>query len=333
MSATGQLPRILYIGGPTAVGKSALALGLAEALDAEIVNADSVQLYRGLDIGSAKARAADRARVRHHLLDVLDPDEPNNVADFVEMALEAIASITSRGKRAIVTGGTGLYLRVLVHGIFDAPPPDESIRARHRALHAEHGPGYLHERLGEVDAALADKIHPNDIVRVSRGLEVFEQTGRRLSELQREHAFKTPNVEALKVALHRPRPELYARIASRVEIMLEAGFVEEVRGLRDLGFGRDLKPMQSLGYAQLMAHLAGELTAQEAEEAIVRETKRYARRQLNWLRSERDVHWARAPLVEDDGQPPQGLLEDLERFFDASDEPLELSWTSEPPSQ
>ncbi len=313
-----EIPRVVLIAGPTAVGKSSLAMKVAERLGGELVSVDSVQIYRGLDIGTAKPGPEERARIPHHLVDELDPDEECNVADFVERALEAIRDIRGRGRPAIAVGGTNLYVRVLVHGIFDAPPPDEEIRARHRREAEEHGRAHLHERLAEIDPELAHRIHPNDLVRISRGLEVWELTGKPLSEHQREHAFKTPNVDALKVALNRPREELYERINRRVDRMLEAGLVEEYRSLLQEGYDPELKPMQSLGYRHVGMHVVDGVPLDEAVRLMKRDTRRFAKQQISWLRSERELHWAEAKLDRD------VFLDDVRAHF-AGDE-LDYVW-------
>ncbi|MEZ4462722.1 MAG: tRNA (adenosine(37)-N6)-dimethylallyltransferase MiaA [bacterium] len=222
---------ILVIWGPTGVGKTAFALAAAELLDAEILSIDSLQVYRGLDIGTAKATIEERTRVPHHLIDILDPDAEFNVADFMAAADAAVDDIVGRGKRVIAVGGTNLYARVFVHGIFDAPPPDPEIRDRHRQFAEEHGIPSLHERLRGVDPELASRLGLNDLIRISRGLEVFEQTGRKLSQLQAEHQFATPRHRALKIGLNRPRQQLYDRIDARVDTMITQGFEAEYRSL------------------------------------------------------------------------------------------------------
>ncbi|QDG54035.1 tRNA (adenosine(37)-N6)-dimethylallyltransferase MiaA [Persicimonas caeni] len=320
--STSGLPKILVIAGPTAVGKTSLALEVAERLDGEIVNYDSVQLYRMLDIGTAKPSEAERARVPHHLFDVLDPDEESNVADYIAMAEEAIADIVRRGKIPILVGGTGMYVRILVHGIFEAPPPDEEIRARHRALAEEKGRPFLHAKLAEVDPDLAERIHPNDLVRVSRGLEIYEQTGKPLSVHQREHRFQKPNYDALKIALLRPRDELYERINRRAELMLERGLVEEYEAVIAAGYDRQLKPLQSLGYRQMGEHIFDDVPLDEAVEDIKGQTRRYAKQQISWFRNEPHIHWALAPL-ERDGELPAQVLGDIETFFEGGEPDLE----------
>lgn len=310
-----ELARVVIVAGPTAVGKTALALELAERLGGEVVNADSVQLYRGLDIGSAKPSLQERQRVPHHLIDVLDPDEDNNVADFAEMARRTIQEIHSRGRQAIVVGGTGLYLRVLVHGILDTPPPSDVIRARHQELLEQHGSPHLHAMLAQVDPELAGRLHPNDFVRISRGLEVFEQTGRRLSQLQREHDFAQPRYDALKLALVRPRQELYQRIDARAAQMFEQGFLDEVRGLLASGVPTSANAMQALGYRQVVAHLTAGAPLEQTIEEVQKQTRRYAKRQISWLRSEEGVRWARATaLLDAQGAVRSAALQAVEAF-------------------
>jgi tRNA dimethylallyltransferase len=311
--STEGLPRIFVIAGPTAVGKSSFAVAVAEEIGGELVNADSVQLYRHLDIGTAKPTAEERDRVPHHLFDVLDPDQESNVADYVGMASEAIADIRDRGKLPVVVGGTGMYIRVLVHGIFDAPEPDEEIRHRYRTLAAEEGSPHLHEMLEDVDPDLAEKIHPNDAVRIIRGLEVYEQTGKPLSVHQREHRFKKPNYDALKVGLLRPRQELYDRINLRAEQMIEEGLLEEYRGLIDRGYDRELKPLQSLGYRQMGEFVFDGVSMDGALDAMRRGTRRYAKQQISWFRSEPGLRWALAPICED-GALPSDVRHDIEVF-------------------
>ncbi len=307
-----ELPRLVLVVGPTAVGKSGLALRLARDLSAELLNVDSVQLYRGLDIGSAKPSGDEREEIRHHLVDVLDPAEENNVAEFEAMATGVIRDAADRGVPLIAVGGTNLYVRVLVHGIFDAPPPDPALRAEHQRRADEAGVPALHAELAKVDPDLAARVHPNDLVRVSRGLEVWASTGRRLSELQAEHAFSTPNVEAMKIALNRPRPELYERINARVDAMMQRGLLQEYRELAAKS-PPDSKALGSLGYRHMGMLERGEVDEEEAVRLLKRDTRRFAKQQIGWLRSERDVHWARSPV------PYEALREDVAAFFEGGE--------------
>lgn len=320
---------ILVIGGPTGVGKSSFALRLALELNAEIVSVDSLQVYRHLDIGTAKVSEADRERVPHHLVDILDPDEECNVADFMDRAHDAIHRILSRDRPVIAVGGTNLYQRVLVHGIFDAPEPDEAIRERHRERAKLEGRQSLHDELRAVDPDLADRVHPNDLVRVSRGLEIFEQTGRPLSVLQEEHRFKTPNYRALKLMLNRPRQELYDRIDARVDRMLERGIEAEYRRVvEELGYDPTLKPLQALGYRHLGMHLYDGVDREEMVRLFKRDTRRFAKQQVSWLRSEQNVRWALATDVAGD-TIPAAVLDDV-RVHLSGGQPS-LTWTSPDP--
>jgi tRNA dimethylallyltransferase len=294
--ASAEAPRVILVVGPTASGKSALALALAEALSGEVVSADSMQVYRGMDIGTAKPTAADRARVPHHLLDVVDPDEPFNAARFKELADRAIGDIAARGRVAVIAGGTGLYLKVLVHGIFPAPPVDEDLR---RNLYREaevYGAPYLYDRLKLVDPEAAARIAPMDLVRIVRALEVYEQTGIPLSEHQLAHSFHGKDYRCLVLGIGHTREALYRRVEERVEWMMRAGLVEEVRGLLARGYAAELKPMQSLGYKQVAEALRGRYGLEEAARKIKRETKRYAKRQLTWFRSDSTVEWLPPPI-------------------------------------
>jgi tRNA dimethylallyltransferase len=294
--ARGARPRILLVVGPTASGKSALALELAQALDGEVVSADSVQVYRGMDIGTAKPTREERERIPHHLLDLVDPDQPFNVARFKELADQAIAEIVARGRTVIVAGGTGLYLKVLLHGIFPAPPVDEELRRRYYREAEVYGTRYLYERLNLVDPEAAQRIAPTDLIRIIRALEVFEQTGIPLSEHQLAHSFHGKDYEGLVLGLAHPRDVLYRRVEERVDQMMRAGFLAEVEGLLARGYGPDLKPMQSLGYKQLTEAILGQVSLEEAVRKTKRESKRYAKRQLTWFRSDRSVEWLKPPV-------------------------------------
>jgi tRNA dimethylallyltransferase len=307
------LPRILVLCGPTGVGKTALSLALAEALDAEIVGADSLQVYRHLNIGTAKASLEERERVAHHLVDIVDPDEPFNAADYRERAEAAIADIIERGRVPLIVGGTGLYIRLLVHGLFEAPEPSPELREQYRRQAEANGVAFLYERLEAIDPELASRVNPNDFIRITRGLEIYDQTGTPISEHQRAHRFARPHYDALKIALVRPRDELYGRINERVDQMMAEGLVEEYRHLQTMGYGPEHKPLQSLGYKQVGEYLRGETTLEQAIETIKSQTRRYAKQQLSWLRSEPGVCWAMAPLLVDDRLPDE-VRRDVETF-------------------
>lgn len=283
--------RLICIVGPTASGKSALGLRLAEALGGEILSADSMQIYRGFDIGTGKPSASERAQVPHHLLDVAEPLEVWDAARWAHEATRLIEEIRARDRVPIVCGGTFLWVRALIYGLAEAPRGDDELRARHRDWAEREGRAALHARLAEVDPASAARLAPNDFVRVSRALEVFELTGRPMSEVQAAHGFREPRFAARLVGVQRERPELDALIAKRVRGMLESGLVEEVRELGARGFG-EARAMGSVGYRQVTEALAAGTQDDTAAlaEAIVRATRVFARRQRTWLRDQ-PVEW------------------------------------------
>ncbi len=281
---------LLAIVGPTASGKTELALELAQRFAAEIINADSRQVYRGLDIGSAKPTVAERQRVPHHLVDVADPDEEFHCARFLKLAEDAIRGVRARGRRILVVGGTGLYLRVLRGGLFPAPSRDPQLRAQWMARERAE-PGFLHRQLVKVDEQCARRLHPRDHVRLVRALEVYYKTGRPMSAWQAEHRFATGKYEVVLLAVDLPRAELYRRIDHRCRCMIEAGLVEEVRDLYARGYGPDLPALQSLGYREIGAYVRGEWSLDEATAAMARATRRFAKRQLTWFRREPIVRW------------------------------------------
>ena len=281
---------LLAIVGPTGVGKTDVGIFLAERLQGEIVNFDSVQVYRYLDIGTAKPTPEERQRVPHHLLDFLEPDEEFNAAKFVALADQAIAKLHAEGKQPILVGGTGLYLKALLHGLFEVGDVS-SIREELKACLQREGLTALYEELKRVDPLSAQKIPPSDRVRILRALEVFYATGRPFSALAQEHAFAQRRYPCLKIGLFLPREELYRRLDARVDKMLAAGLVEEVQALLARGFSPELKPLQAIGYRQIVAYLQGKIPFEEAVRLIKRDTRRYAKRQLTWFRADPEVKW------------------------------------------
>ncbi len=278
---------LLVIVGETASGKTALAIELAREHGGEIVGADSVQVYRGFDIGSGKPGREELGGVVHHLLDVADPDEDFDAARFVELADAAIADVRARGKLPIVCGGTYLWVRALLHGLAAAPRAPKELRAElQREVEALGSPA-LHARLAVVDPRSAARLHPNDAVRIVRALEVHATTGRPLSEWQEEHGFRTVRHRARQVAIRHPRAEIEARIERRIDGMLAAGWVDEVRGLLER-YPR-ARAMSAVGYAEVRTHLEGKLEG-DLRTAIVRATKTFARRQRTWL-AKAPVEW------------------------------------------
>lgn len=298
-------PLLLVVVGPTASGKTDLAVGLAERLGGEIVSADSVQIYRHFDVGTGKPSKEERDRAPHHLIDAIEPLEPMDVGRWVELAERAIEDVRRRGRVPIVCGGTFLWVRALLRGLVAAPPADPSVRARHHELAAGEGRAALHARLAEVDPESARRLPPNDFVRVSRALEVHELTGEKLSAIQERHGFRTPRHRARLVGLRRSPAELDERIAARVRSMLAAGFVAEVERLVVEGYG-ETRPMGSVGYKQirdaLRAGNSGDVGA--LAESIRRATRVFARRQRTWLRRE-PVEWLDPETALDALVPPR----------------------------
>lgn len=284
-------PRIVIIAGPTATGKTALAIDLATRFGAEIVGADSRQVYRYLDIGTAKPTTEQRASVPHHLIDVASPDERFDGARFRTLALDAIHNIFAGGKRVLVVGGTGLYLRVLTKGLFAGPPADPELRTRLQTQEQDEGRGFLHRWLQRVDPEAANRLHPNDTVRLIRALEVFLVTGKSISQWQHEHGFSERPFATLMLSLVMARETLAQRIELRCRQMVQDGLVEEVRRLWDMGYSPELSPMRTIGYAQIGEMLQGCYGMEEALNRMVLETKRLAKRQLTWLRAEPEICW------------------------------------------
>jgi tRNA dimethylallyltransferase len=283
--------RVLVIAGPTAVGKSALAIELAERLEAEIVSADSVQVYRGMDIGSAKPSPAERSRVPHHLIDVVDPDESFSAGRYLKLAAAAITSIAARGKRPLVVGGSGLYLRALLSGLVEGAESDSKVRARIADQLRRAGLEAVRRRLVEVDPEAACRIHPTDAYRIMRALEFYELTGRPLSEVQARHGWKGGRFDPIWIGVTEERALLYKRIEVRCEEMVKQGLLEEVRRLVAMGYSLNLRPLRSLGYKHMGEVLRGERTLPEAIEEMKRATRRYAKRQLTWFRAIPAVTW------------------------------------------
>jgi tRNA dimethylallyltransferase len=287
----GGLNACIVIAGPTASGKTGFAVALATALSGEIVNADAMQVYRGMDVGTAKPDEAEKKGIAHHLLDVVDPDQPFNAAMYRRMALPVMADILSRGKTCFVVGGTGLYIRALLGGLMDTPPSDPDLRATLRAECEALGPSRLHERLAHFDPVYARQIHPNDRVRIIRGLEIIALTGQSPALLMKRHRFGDRALRSLRLCLDVDRETLYDRINRRADAMVEKGLIQETRGLLDRGYPSDLKPMKAIGYRHMVRYLKGDWPLEEAVLKLKRDTRRYAKRQLTWLRSESDAVW------------------------------------------
>ncbi|HOP73930.1 MAG TPA: tRNA (adenosine(37)-N6)-dimethylallyltransferase MiaA [Bacillota bacterium] len=276
---------IIIIAGPTAVGKTDFAIWLAEQLNTEIISADSMQVYKYMDIGTAKPDAPQQQRVKHHLIDLVRPDQSFSVADYQQLFDKTVDDFKQKGRIPLVVGGTGLYIRASIQSfaLDNSAQPDPELRHRYKELLQTYGNEYLHRKLTEVDPEAAARIHPNDAVRIIRALEVFELTGTPISKLQTKHGLKYP---VIYIFLDRNREELYDRINRRVELMLEQGLLEEVKSLLNMGFSADLKPMQGLGYKQLVDYLENRLTFDEAIDQMKQKTRNYAKRQITWFKRE-----------------------------------------------
>ena len=282
---------LLIIAGPTGIGKTRVAIEIAEQINGEIVGADSMQIYRYMDIGTAKPTPEERARVPHHLIDIRNPDEEFSAADYAREATVVIRDIHARGKVPLVVGGTGLYIQTLVYGIFEGPGRDEDFRQRMRTLAQEQGNAVVYQKLQEIDPKTAERLHPNDLLRIIRALEVFHLTGTPISAQQAAATAPLEEYSPCFLVLATDREYLYTRINDRVEAMIADGLVEEVRALLERGYHAELNPMKSLGYKEIAEFLAGEYDLPTAIEYIKRNTRRYAKRQLTWFRKYEAVNW------------------------------------------
>lgn len=284
-------PKVVVIAGPTASGKTSLSVQLALALNGEIINADSMQVYRGMDIGTAKPTPQEQKGIPHYLIDVVNPNEEFNASIYRSLALPLVTDIVSRGKICFVVGGTGLYIKILLGGVFQCQPADPKLR-RSLALECETlgSPG-MHERLERLDPESAEKIHPNDRVRIIRALEIINLTKRRPSDLHRDHGFKDTTLDTLKFCLKTDRELLYHRIDQRSAAMVEAGLARETKNLLKKGYSPALKPMNSIGYRHMIRYLNGDWSLADTIRKLQRDTRKYAKRQLTWFRADPEYIW------------------------------------------
>ena len=295
--------------GPTAVGKTALSIALAKAINGAIISADSMQVYKHMDIGSAKIMSDEMDGVRHYLVDEFEPDEEFHVARFVERAKECLEEIYTAGKIPIIVGGTGFYIQALLYDIdFSKQDANTEYRAKLEALAAENGSDYLHDMLKEVDLESAEAIHANNVKRVIRALEFYHLTGKKISEHNETERQKESPYNFAYFVLTDDRARLYERIDKRVDIMVERGLVEEVQKLKEMGFHREMVSMQGLGYKEVLDYLDGKISLDEAIYIIKRETRHFAKRQLTWFRRENDVIWFDR---EDYNQKEEAILEGM----------------------
>ncbi|MCP4404631.1 MAG: tRNA (adenosine(37)-N6)-dimethylallyltransferase MiaA [bacterium] len=308
---------LVIIAGPTGIGKTRIAIEVAEQLNGEIVSADSMQIYRYMDIGTAKPNPDERARIPHHLLNIRNPDEEFSVANYVTEATAIIRDIHERDKLPLLVGGTGLYIEKLLFGIFEGPGRDEAFRQEMYALAERSGASAVYEKLQHCDPEIAKRLHPNDLLRAIRALEVYHVSGLPMSTQQKEATKPTAHYDAAFFVLNAERELVYRRINRRVDLMIAGGFVEEVQDLYKRGYARELRPMNSLGYKEIGSFLAGECDLPEAVEFMKRNTRRYAKRQLVWFRKYEDARWI-----------SRDFEEDAENDIDACSEAIRQVWTA-----
>ncbi|OGR31765.1 MAG: tRNA (adenosine(37)-N6)-dimethylallyltransferase MiaA [Desulfobacca sp. RBG_16_60_12] len=297
-SQSKKKPRVAALVGATAAGKTAVALALAQSLGAEIVNADSLQVYRELDVGTAKPSLEERALTPHHLIDVADPPEPYDAARYCREGRQVLSDLERRRVPPLVVGGTGLYLKALLSGLFAEGEPQAGVRERLRREMGTLGLPALYQRLLHLDPVTATRLHPHDTYRIIRALEVMEATGRPLSQFIAAHRFQDAPYAVLKLGLMLPREELYRKIDARVQLMLAAGWLEEVEALLSR-YPPTVKPLQALGYRHLINYLTGRWSFEEALTLLARDTRRYAKRQLTWFSSDPEVRWYNPEQVEE----------------------------------
>ena len=302
-------PRLVILLGPTGAGKSRLAFELSGEFGGEIISADSMQVYKHMDIGTDKPTLAEQMKVRHHLIDVVLPDEPFHAGLYRTLGRKTIDQLHREGKSIWIVGGTGLYIKALIQGLFPSPAIDLGVREKLKKEGRERGSDFLYHRLEEIDPATASRLHPHDLFRIVRALEVFESTGTPVSSLRDQHGFGDRPYSSLKIGLEMERKRLYGRIERRVDRMVERGFLEEVRGLMEMGYGPQLKPMQSLGYKSLVRFLLKEIEWEEAVQEIKRDTRHYAKRQWTWFKADPEVHWW------DESSDRQRIFQEVESFL------------------
>ena len=291
MRSATEKPKIIIICGPTGIGKTAAAVNLAQHFNGQIIGADSMQVYKYMDIGTAKPTAVEQNRVIHHMIDIVEPDEAFDAARYADLARAKIFELNQHNITSFVVGGTGLYIKALLYGLFNTEVSDPDVRRRLKEEGDVRGIEYLHARLGRLDPETARRLHKHDTYRILRALEVVETTGKPISRHHQEHGFLEQPFRSLKIGLNMDRAVLYEGINARVDAMISAGFVDEVRNLLARGYPRELKPMQSIGYRHMIDYIEGRLIWEECTRTLKRDHRRYAKRQLTWFKADPDIIW------------------------------------------
>lgn len=299
MPPSGKKPKIIVICGPTGVGKTAAAIDVAEEIAGQIVSADSMQVYRYMDVGTAKPTPLEQKKIKHHMIDIVDPDEAFDAARYSFLARKKIVELHSQNTIPFIVGGTGFYIKALLHGLFPSEPLATGVCNKLKDEAAAIGSESLYERLAKVDPKTARRIHPHDTYRITRALETFEATGESISKYQQDHQFSDTPFSFLKIGLTIPRELLYKRINQRVDAMIDAGFVDEVRTLLKRGYKADLKSMQAIGYRHVVAFIQGRLPWTETVRTFKRDTRRYAKRQLTWFGADPEILWTEPARMSD----------------------------------
>jgi tRNA dimethylallyltransferase len=309
MDSNSAKSKIIIICGPTGIGKTSVGIHLAEKFGGEIIGADSMQIYRHMDIGTAKPTPDERRRVFHHMVDIVDPDEDFDAVKFSVEARKTIAALNSQGHPAFVVGGTGLYIKALLHGLFQSEPVDPEVRSRLRHELEQGGSRCLYERLEQIDPDTAGRLHPNDSYRILRALETFETSGESIAKRHQSHGFEDNPFNALKIGLRIDRMKLYARIERRVDLMIQAGLVEEVKKLLAMGYSGELKSMQSIGYRHMVEFLTASMPWEECVRTLKRDTRRFAKRQFTWFGADPHIQWYEPDQLNEIARLVEGFLE------------------------
>ncbi len=282
---------LLVIVGPTSVGKTRVAIEFAKELNGEIISADSRQIYKGMDIGTAKPSKAEQDAVRHHMLDVVNPDEPFSVGEYKRSSEKIIEDIWQRKRLPIIAGGTGLYIRAVIDGLWEGPKADKELRDKLKKEEEEFGRGHLYNKLKEIDPETAEKTKPNDLVRIIRSLEVYYKEGKPISYFHKIHGIEKKKYNAIFIGLTMERKALYKRIEQRVDEMINSGLIDEVKALLRKGYDDNISSMTGVGYRQVIGYLRGDYNLEEAVRLIKRDTKRYAKRQYTWFNKDKRIEW------------------------------------------